>query len=453
MNQIGGTMRFTNRTQAGILLAQKLAAYAGRRDVVVLALPRGGVPVAFEIARALEAPLDILLVRKLGVPGHEEYAMGAIASGGVCILQSDVIRQLEIPQAVVDALVQRKLEEMAQRERLYRSNRPAPKLEGNIVILVDDGLATGSTMLAAIHALRQSRPARMIIAIPVGARESIGSLQAEVDEIVCLSIPEYFQAVGMSYKDFNQTSDDEVIHLLDEAARLLARGRPAAEERKMRPAHNQLMGIQANGVHMEGMLELPEDAVGIVLFAHGSGSSRLSPRNNFVARYLHQARIGTLLLDLLTMQEDRNYATRFDIALLTRRLSIASDWLGTNDSTTGLPLGLFGASTGAAAALQVAAARGTGIAAVVSRGGRPDLAGLMALQNVSAPTLLIVGGNDGGVIELNQSAYAALRCEKKLEIVPGATHLFEEPGTLEKVAELASAWFTRHLTRPVSAGQ
>lgn len=222
MDQMGETIRYTDRTQAGILLAQKLAAYAGRRDVIVLALPRGGVPVAFEIARALQAPLDILLVRKLGVPGHEEYAMGAIATGGVCILQSDVIRQLAIPQASVDDLVQRKQEELAQRERLYRSNRPAPKLEGSIVIVVDDGLATGSTMLAAIHALRQARPARMIIAIPVGARESVARLQAEVDEIVCLSIPENFQAVGLWYEDFNQTSDDEVIHLLDEAARLQA---------------------------------------------------------------------------------------------------------------------------------------------------------------------------------------------------------------------------------------
>jgi len=222
MDQMGETIRYTDRTQAGILLAQKLAAYAGRHDVIVLALPRGGVPVAFEIARALQAPLDVLLVRKLGVPGHEEYAMGAIATGGVCILQSDVIKQLAIPQASVDDLVQRKQEELAQRERLYRSNRPAPKLEGSIVIVVDDGLATGSTMLAAIHALRQARPARMIIAIPVGARVSVARLQAEVDEIVCLSIPENFQAVGLWYEDFNQTSDDEVIHLLDEAARLQA---------------------------------------------------------------------------------------------------------------------------------------------------------------------------------------------------------------------------------------
>lgn len=222
MDQMGETIRYTDRKQAGILLAQKLAAYAGRHDVIVLALPRGGVPVAFEIARALQAPLDVLLVRKLGVPGHEEYAMGAIATGGVCILQSDVIRQLAIPQASVDDLVQRKQEELAQRERLYRSNRPAPNLEGCIAIVVDDGLATGSTMLAAIHALRQARPARMIIAIPVGARESVARLQAEVDEIVCLSIPENFQAVGLWYEDFNQTSDDEVIHLLDEAARLQA---------------------------------------------------------------------------------------------------------------------------------------------------------------------------------------------------------------------------------------
>lgn len=218
----------------------------------------------------------------------------------------------------------------------------------------------------------------------------------------------------------------------------------------MRPAQNELIGIKTNGVRMEGMLDLPQDAAGIVLFAHGSGSSRLSPRNNFVARHLQQARMGTLLLDLLTAQEDQDYATRFDIALLTRRLNAACDWLEKNERTAGLPLGLFGASTGAAAALQVAATRGAGIAAVVSRGGRPDLAGDKALQKVSAPTLLIVGGNDDGVIDLNQSAYATLHCEKQLEIVPGATHLFDEPGTLEKVAELAAAWFQRYLTRPAS---
>jgi dienelactone hydrolase len=198
-------------------------------------------------------------------------------------------------------------------------------------------------------------------------------------------------------------------------------------------------------ITMEGMLELPSQPRGVVLFAHGSGSSRLSPRNNYVAQVLRAAGIGTLLLDLLTPQEDLLAENRFNINLLTQRLGDAAAWLRAHPDTAQLPLGLFGASTGAAAALQLAAVRGPVIAAVVSRGGRPDLAGRPALAQVQAPTLLIVGGDDDIVIALNRKALAELHCEKEIVIVPGATHLFEEPGTLEEVARLASGWFARHL--------
>jgi len=206
-----------------------------------------------------------------------------------------------------------------------------------------------------------------------------------------------------------------------------------------------LAHIPAGGATIEGMLDIPDRAVGLVLFAHGSGSSRHSPRNNYVAGVLRQAGVGTLLMDLLTPEEDRDVARRFDIGLLTQRLLAAARWANTEASVQNLPLGVFGASTGAAAALEAAAALGTDAKAVVSRGGRPDLASRQALTSVTAPTLLLVGGFDDGVIELNQQAYDQLRCEKKLVIVPGATHLFEEPGTLEDVARQAAAWFTRHL--------
>jgi len=223
-----------------------------------------------------------------------------------------------------------------------------------------------------------------------------------------------------------------------------------------------LAHIPAGGATIEGMLEIPERAVGLVLFAHGSGSSRHSPRNNYVASVLRQAGVATLLMDLLTPEEDRDVAQRFDIGLLTQRLLDAARWAGLQTATRELPLGFFGASTGAAAALEAAAALGANAKAlkdsdplraearaepyaVVSRGGRPDLASRQALASVTAPTLLLVGGFDDGVIELNQQAYDQLRCEKKLVIVPGATHLFEEPGTLEDVARQAAAWFTRHL--------
>lgn len=212
------------------------------------------------------------------------------------------------------------------------------------------------------------------------------------------------------------------------------------------------VAIASGPTNLDGTLTLPANATGVVLFAHGSGSSRHSPRNTFVAGVLNAAGIGTLLFDLLTSTEDRDYQTRFDIALLTSRLLAATGWARNDADATRLPLGYFGASTGAAAALAAAAVPGNDIAAVVSRGGRPDLAGADALARVVAPTLLIVGGRDDVVIDLNRAAHAHLRCEKRLTIVPGATHLFEEPGTLEEVAAAASAWFLHWLVPRVAGG-
>jgi putative phosphoribosyl transferase len=203
--------------------------------------------------------------------------------------------------------------------------------------------------------------------------------------------------------------------------------------------------IPADTVELDGELILPPSAKGVVLFAHGSGSSRFSPRNTYVAEVLQQQGIGTLLFDLLTREEDQDYETRFDIVLLTRRLLAATAWLQANPETQTLKLGYFGASTGAAAALQAAANMQNKIAAVVSRGGRPDLAGKPALSRVTTPTLLIVGNEDYGVIELNQQAYALLNCEKKLTLIAGATHLFEEPGTLQQAARAAAEWFAQYL--------
>jgi dienelactone hydrolase len=204
--------------------------------------------------------------------------------------------------------------------------------------------------------------------------------------------------------------------------------------------------IPADSVELDGELVLPPSATSVVLFAHGSGSSRLSPRNTFVAEVLQQRGIGTLLFDLLTRAEDQDYAMRFDIELLTQRLLAATAWLQANPETRTLHIGYFGASTGAAAALQAAAEMGNKISAVVSRGGRPDLAGEPALSRVIAPTLLIVGSMDYDVIELNEQAYALLHCEKKLSLITGATHLFEESDTLEQAACSAADWFVQHLS-------
>lgn len=213
----------------------------------------------------------------------------------------------------------------------------------------------------------------------------------------------------------------------------------------MKPNYSQIVQIPVNGVHIEGLLELPPKPAGLVLFAHGSGSSRHSPRNTQVARALHAKGVGTLLMDLLTVAEDLDYQTRFDIDLLTQRLLAATRWARWFEATSSLPAGYFGASTGAAAALKAAAALGPMISAVVSRGGRPDLAGSHDLALVKAPTLLLVGGRDEEVIELNRQAYARLPGTKELSIIAGATHLFEEPGTLDEVARQAAAWFGRYL--------
>jgi len=215
----GASGPFADRREAGKELAARLAAYGGRPDIVVLALPRGGVPVAYEIAKALDAPLDIFLVRKIGMPGHAEYAIGAIASGGVRVLSDDVIRWHGIPDSQIETIARQELAELQRREREYRQGRALTDLRGRTVILVDDGLATGSTMRAAVQAVRSHSPSRVVVAVPVGAPSTCAELAALADETVCARMPEPFSAVGLWYRDFSQTTDEEVRMLLREHAR------------------------------------------------------------------------------------------------------------------------------------------------------------------------------------------------------------------------------------------
>jgi putative phosphoribosyl transferase len=226
--------QFRDRTEAGQVLATKLTAYANRPDVLVLALPRGGVPVAFEIARALHAPLDVIIVRKLGVPGQKELALGAIASGGVRVLNDDVVQMLAIPDEVINEIAVHEQHEVERRERLYRADRPAIDVHGRTVILVDDGIATGATMRAAVTALRQLQPAHIIIAVPAAASSTCDEFAAEVDELVCVIRPEAFFAVGFWYKHFSQTTDEEVRDLLQQAAH-----EPSITPRKQHHPHRR----------------------------------------------------------------------------------------------------------------------------------------------------------------------------------------------------------------------
>ena len=209
---------FPNRAEAGRVLGLKLSKYSGRDDVIVLGLPRGGVPVAYEVARALRVLLDVFIVRKLGVPGFEELAVGAIASGGVRVLNEEVANALPNRDQIIEAVTERETAELERREREYRDGRPAPELAGKTIILIDDGLATGATMRAAVRALRQRGVAKIVVAVPVGPPETCKEFEDEADEVVCASAPEFFQAVGQYYEDFSQTSDDEVRELLARAA-------------------------------------------------------------------------------------------------------------------------------------------------------------------------------------------------------------------------------------------
>ena len=213
---------FRDRRHAGQLLAAQFGHYAGRDDVIVLALPRGGVPVAFEVARALEAPLDVFTVRKLGVPGHEELAFGAIATGGVRVLDDDLVRELNLPASAIEHVTEQERYELGRRERAYRGDRPAVEVAGKTVIVVDDGLATGASMRAAVRALRALRPARIVVGVPTGAEATCNTLSREVDALVCVSMPEPFYAVGWHYHDFQPTSDQEVSRLLTAARKSAA---------------------------------------------------------------------------------------------------------------------------------------------------------------------------------------------------------------------------------------
>lgn len=441
---------FRDRADAGRRLADEVAARLGDLeddDLVVEALPRGGVPVGFEVARRLAAPLDVILVRKLGLPYQPELAMGAIGEGDVRVLDADLLGRAGVSADELAAVDRRERAELQRRGERYRGGLPHEPMAGRVVVIVDDGLATGSTAKAACEVARAAGADRVVLAVPVAPEDWERRLGDAADEYVCVSTPVPFHAVGQAYDDFSATSDREVVSLLRVAARARgARSSATSPERgavgggpKQRDLH---LPVQAGSV--SGTLVVPPSPTGLVVFAHGSGSSRHSPRNRYVADVLHDGGLATFLFDLLTEREEQDRRNVFDVDLLARRLADATELARAEEDVSGLPVGVFGASTGAAAALVAAAAQPEVVRAVVSRGGRPDLAG-DRLPKVVAPTLLLVGGQDEVVLELNRSAAAQLGGPHELRIVPGAGHLFSEPGTLEVVALSARDWFQRHL--------
>ena len=383
---------------------------------------------------------DVIVVRKLGVPFQPELAMGAIGEGGVRVLNEEVVRLARLTPEEIAAVERRERTEAERRAQLFRGGRPAVPLAGRTVIVVDDGLATGSTARAALAVALAQGARRTLLAVPVAPRDTVAQFEREGHEVICVQTPEPFYAVGQWYSDFRQTTDEEVVRLLHESDSWQA---SRAVDDPPPPERDQETEISAGNVRLGGNLSVPASATGIAVFAHGSGSGRHSPRNRSVARALNAAGFATLLFDLLTDDEAMDRANVFNIELLAERLTAATRWLETQPEAS-LSIGYFGASTGAAAALWAAANAHSPVRAIVSRGGRPDLA-MPRLHEVRAPTLLIVGGLDDIVIQMNAAAEERLRVPHELVVVPGASHLFEEPGTLEAVAELAIEWFGKYL--------
>lgn len=454
-------MLFIDRDDAGRRLADRLS-HLRDQDVVVAGLPRGGVVVAAQVAQALDAPLDVIMVRKLGLPRQPELAMGAIGEGGLRALDHEVVTAAGVQ---ADEIARVEMQERAALDRQgerFRRGRDRVPLEGRTVVIVDDGIATGATARVACAVARARGAVRLVLATPVAPAGWVARLNGVAEEYVALATPARFGGVGRWYEDFAQIGDDEVAAWLESAAAGGTRtagarsssarggdpGRPGepgqVETYERIPGRDEEVEITAGDVRLAGHLTVPEGAAGLVVFVHGSGSSRHSVRNRHVARVLNSAGLGTLLFDLLTPAEGRDRANVFDVGLLAGRLVEVTGWLRSQPEGRHARLGYFGASTGAAAALWASAEPEVDVSAIVSRGGRPDLAA-GRLPAVSAPTLLIVGGEDHLVLALNSEVYEKLRCEADLAVVPGATHLFEEPGTLARAAELASDWFVSHL--------
>ena len=425
-----GAIGFRDRADAGAQVAERLMPLRDS-EPIVLALPRGGVPVAHEVASALGAPLDVLAVRKLGAPQNPELGIGAIAEDGTGVIDQGTVRALGVSDEQLRAIIDRETAELRRRVALYRGERLPFDLTGRVVIVVDDGIATGVTDTAALRAVRSRNPERLVLAVPVCAPAVASHLASEADEVVTLLNPPSLDGVGRWYWDFSQVTDEEVLRLLHSSD---GNGGPDTRE----------VSVETDGMLLPGSLFVPADPIGIVLFAHGSGSSRHSPRNVAVARRLHGLGLATLLFDLLTEAESGDRANVFAVELLESRLAGATRWVRERDELHALPVGYFGASTGAAAALIAASQLPSQVSAIVSRGGRPDLAG-SALREVRSPTLLIVGGHDREVLQLNRQAQVLIPAQCELAIVAGAGHLFEEPGTLAEAAELAGEWFSEKL--------
>ncbi|HST80222.1 MAG TPA: phosphoribosyltransferase family protein [Kineosporiaceae bacterium] len=441
---------FADRGEAGRQLAEVLRSRVGP-DVIVLGLSRGGVPVAFEVARALRAPLDLIVVARLGIPSQPETALGALAEGGIRVIDHHIVELAMVSPHEMDVVERYERIRLKERVERLRGDRPAPSLGGRTVVIVDDGLATGSSARAACQAARRRGAGHLIVAVPIASEEGLAALTADADEVVALRTPRDFISVGHVYLDFGQTDDDDVVRLLAEA-----KGFPASESLPAPlPADRPAVQVPVRelvlpaGVPVVGRLAVPVGARELVIVAHASSRERDSARSRYLSCKLTDAGFATLLVDLLTRDEESHGNRCFAVPLLARRLqAVTRTVAGDFDRVDYL-----GSDVAAAVVLEAAAAPEADVQAVVSLGGRPDL--VARLGALRARTLLIVGEQDSAGLRLNLQAAERMSCPYQLVTIPGAGHRFREPGTLRVAAAQLSAWFQAPGARsdcPPSAG-
>ncbi len=423
------TRTYLNREHAGRQLARALK-HQTDSEPIVIALTAQGVLVARPVADRLSADLDAISIVEISAIEEPAIRFGAASESGASVIDRNLCVAGNLSSPDIERAVHRSVTEARRRASIIRSGQTMADVHDRCVIIVDDGIRSGLRMSAAISHVRHAGASHITVAVPVAPRAAIENLQVVADEVVCPAVISEECPIDDCYEEVTPVTDSGIASIIRHSSH-----------------HEVLVDISdphGRGWEMRGSLGVPRGAQGMVVFAHGSGSSRHSPRNREVAASLNEAGFATLLFDLLTEEEDSHRELVFDIDYLARRLTAVLDWCVDDERVSELPLGLFGLSTGAAAALTTAAYRPHVVRAVVSRGGRPDLAG-PALERVEAPTLLIVGGEDHQVIKLNEGALKSLGRSSRLEIIPGATHLFEEPGALDKVCLLARSWFDEYL--------
>ncbi|WP_116248426.1 phosphoribosyltransferase family protein [Nocardiopsis sp. FIRDI 009] len=430
MNPVPVSLPFTDRSEAGRRLAERVRPLAVR-DPLVLALPRGGVPVGAELARLLDADFDVLLVRKVGLPGRPELGVGAISEDGHVTFDDLALARMRVPRQALTETVEAEREELERRRRVYRGDRPTPRIAGRDCVVVDDGVATGGTARAALRMVRQARPAQLVLAVPVAAPEAVAALREEADALVVLSAPDNFHAVGEWYRDFSQLSDGHVTAIL-------------AERGRAHPPPDVARGvrIRAGADHLDGDLTMPAALRGAIVLAVGEG--RTDPRWRAIASVLRRSGYATLLLDLVTGAERAARADGVGTGALGERLNAAVTWLRRATDAANEPVGVLGSGTAAPAALVTAADRPRDVGAVVVYGGRIDLAE-PALPRVRAPVMVLLESGDSFVRELGEWARGRMGGPTDLRVMPGAEQLLEGGQEWRQVAVETLDWFDRHL--------